>query len=172
MNFRRVLKATAVTTLLAGALGGIQTAPASAGSLGCGQGACISFEAFGDENYAEVLMTGAFTGAANAVLNELRLCDEKTEQAWKATATITRAYRFDGQVFYEVVPAREFQVGPQAACSSFALADWVETRGDAYALHVDYDYKLIDGSAPAAWPQRYETPWIYNYYAVGCPTCR
>lgn len=171
-TMRRVGTALAAL-VLAAPFGMALATPATATEAGCGAGSlCVSWEVLGDANYAEVAVTGAFTGNAAMALQQLRLCDEKTDAvAATATVTIAERLRSDGSIRYRNFPDQEYHQGPGAGCKSINPTDY-SAPSDQYiwAARADYSYRF--GFGAAARTQTYHTGWVYNWYLRDwCPTC-
>jgi hypothetical protein len=168
------VKAATVALVLAAVVGGPQVPQANATTMACGSGLCFDFQNFGDLNYTEVGLSGAFKGPAQIAFTALRLCDEKSDQI-AATATITVAERrvSDGAVSYRQYPNLEYSRGPAAGCGTFNPPDLTSPTGKyAWAERADYSYKSL-GMAASARAQTYHTAWVYNAYLRDwCPTCK
>lgn len=170
----RVISATVV--LATAVIGGLSLPQrADATTTGCSGGTfCIDYSLLGDANYTEVALTGSFEGNAAAAIQQLKLCDEKSDQtAASGTITIAERRSSDGAVTYRQYPDQEFIWGPKAGCRYVDLPDYSGPSGKyLWAIRADYSYNQPFGLGVSAQAQTYHTAWAYNWYLRNwCPTC-
>jgi hypothetical protein len=131
---------------------------------------CVNFSVVGDLDYAEVKLAGYFKGEAAVALDELVLCDEKTDrEVARAAITVAERRQTDGAVRY-----RSFDFasqGPNAGCGTINPHDQSSPGWFQWAVRADYIYDAFGvETAATGW---YHTAWAYNKYLQGwCPTCR
>ena len=168
-------KATAAAAVAIGTLAFSLSQTTQAEAAGCSSGFCFSYENLGDANYAEIALSGVFTGQASMAIAQLKVCDEKSDNV-SATATITYALRSasSGTTTYGTYRGQEFRKGPDAGCYYVDPADYTAPAGQKlWAVRTDYSYKSFGKAVTISHPQDYHTAWVYNAYLEGwCPTCK
>lgn len=168
---------TAAVVLAAAMTGGLLLAPQAHAveQAPCtGGGFCVDYSLLGDLSYTELALVGGFRGNAQAQIQQLKLCDERSDQT-KASGTITIAERrsSDGAVSYRQYPNQEFVWGPRAGCRYIDPPDYAPVSGKyLWAIRADYSYNLPAGFGTTARAQTYHTAWAYNWYLRDwCPKC-
>jgi hypothetical protein len=167
----RKIAALAFTTITIGVTTASVAGPASAAAdADCGSSFCVNYKVVGDLDYVELSMSGAFQGQAAVAIEQLRLCDEKSDQLVARSAiTVAERRQTDGAVRY-----RSFDYasqGPGAGCGTINPHDQSSAGWYQWAIRADYTYDDFGvGKAAATW---YHTAWVYNKYLEGwCPTCK